>query len=110
MLTDFFPDEPCAAGLDLCPPGYRIPALEDDIKNILSRGWSFLAEDMDEIVGVAVCNVEDKNCSPEEKEGVFPDKFLRLERFFEDLKNNCDLFETVNNIKSLHKFLKYFLD
>ena len=47
MLTDFFPDEPCAAGLDLCPPGYRIPALEADIKNILSRGWSFLAEDMD---------------------------------------------------------------
>ena len=57
LLTDFFPDEPCAAGLDLCPPGYRIPALEDDIKNILSRGWSFLAEDMDQVVGVAICNV-----------------------------------------------------
>ena len=46
LLTDFFPDEPCAAGLDLCPPGYRIPALEQDFRNIMARGWSFLAEDM----------------------------------------------------------------
>ena len=78
LLTDFFPDEPCAAGLDLCPPGYRIPALEQDFKNIMSRGWSFLAEDMvnirimcatwnmklhhillkDKVVGVVICDVE----------------------------------------------------
>lgn len=46
LLTDFFPYEPCAVGLDLCPLGYRIPALEQDINNILSKGWSFLAEEM----------------------------------------------------------------
>ena len=23
LLTDFFPHEPCAVGLDLCPLGYR---------------------------------------------------------------------------------------
>jgi len=101
LLTDFFPDEPCAAGLDLCPPGYRIPALEDDIKSILSRGWSFLAEDMDQVVGVAICNVEDKNCSNDEREGIFPDKFLKLERFFEDLKSNCDLYATTERLLDL---------
>ena len=46
LLTDFFPYEPCAVGLDLCPLGYRIPALESDLRNILLNGWSFLAEDM----------------------------------------------------------------
>ena len=23
LRTDFYPHEPCAVGLDLCPPGYR---------------------------------------------------------------------------------------
>ena len=46
LLTDFFPHEPCAAGLDLCPLGYRIPALESELRNILLKGWSYLAEDM----------------------------------------------------------------
>ena len=45
LLTDFFPDEPCAAGVSLCPPGYEIPALQADIRSMLGRGWSFLAED-----------------------------------------------------------------
>ena len=35
LLTDFFPHEPCAVGLDLCPLGYRIPALESELRNIL---------------------------------------------------------------------------
>merc|ERR1711934_1307543 len=81
LLTDFFPDEPCAAGLDLCPPGYRIPALEQDFKNIMSRGWSFLAESMDKVVGVVICDVENKDGNQEEPVGIFPEQFLKLERF-----------------------------
>ena len=48
LLTDFFPDEPCAAGVSLCPPGYEIPALQADIrKDKIAKisfilFWSFL--------------------------------------------------------------------
>lgn len=93
LLTDFFPDEPCAAGLSLCPPGYRIPALEQDFRNIMARGWSFLAEDMEKIVGVVICDVERKDEVREEPVGIFPETFLKLERFFRDMKGNIDLFE-----------------
>ena len=57
LLTDFFPDEPCAVGLSLCPLGYRIPALESQFRNILLKGWSFLAEDM---VGWFVISLSDE--------------------------------------------------
>merc|ERR1712203_363161 len=93
LLTDFFPYEPCAVGLNLCPLGYRIPALESDFRNILLNGWSFLAEDMDQVVGVVLCDLHDKNQPILEKDGVFPQRFHQLERFFDDLKSPCDLFE-----------------
>ena len=125
LLTDFFPDEPCAAGLDLCPPGYRIPALEQDFKNIMSRGWSFLAEDMvnirinvchmdhevillkDKVVGVVICDVENKDEKQEEPVGIFPEQFLKLERFFTDLKSNIDLFEEVKMLSFLEDISQY---
>ena len=125
LLTDFFPDEPCAAGLDLCPPGYRIPALEQDFKNIMSRGWSFLAEDMvnirinvchmdhevillkDKVVGVVICDVENKDEKQEEPVGIFPEQFLKLERFFTDLKSNIDLFEEVKMLSFLEDICRY---
>jgi len=101
LLTDFFPYEPCAVGLDLCPLGYRIPPLESDIRNILLKGWSFLAEDMDQVVGVVICDLQDKNQSELEKDGVFPKKFHQLERFFDDLKSPCDLFEKTERVLDL---------
>ena len=45
LRTDFFPHVPCAIGLSFCPLGYRIPALEDDIKMMLEEGRSFVAVD-----------------------------------------------------------------
>ena len=43
LRTDFFPHEPCAVGLSFCPLGYRIPALEEDIKMMMEEGRSFIA-------------------------------------------------------------------
>ena len=133
LLTDFFPDEPCAAGVSLCPPGYEIPALQADIRkdkiakisfilfwsfsfssffkdfaslylnyirSMLGRGWSFLAEDPeDRVVAAVICDLEHKDgAAPEVKEGaVYPDKFLKLERFFDDLKGRFDVFQKVDN-------------
>ena len=49
----------------------------------------------DQVVGVALCDLHDKNQPELEKDGVFPQKFHQLERFFDDLKSPCDLFEKV---------------
>ena len=54
-------------------------------------------------MGVAICDVEVKEGDiggPEKGDGlVFPDKFIKLEKFFEDLKSNLDLFETVRKLQ-----------
>ena len=68
------------------------------IRNMLGRGWSFLAEDPeDRVVAAVICDLEHKDgAAPEVKEGaVYPDKFLKLERFFDDLKSPCEIFDTV---------------
>ena len=49
----------------------------------------------DEVVGVVICDVENKDGKQEEPVGIFPERFLKLERFFTDLKSNIDLFEEV---------------
>ena len=46
-------------------------------------------------MGVVLCDLHDKNQPAVEKDGVFPQKFHQLERFFDDLKSPCDLFEKV---------------
>ena len=51
--------------------------------------------DQDQVVGVVLCDLHDKNQPAVEKDGVFPQKFHQLERFFDDLKSPCDLFEKV---------------
>ena len=47
------------------------------------------------IVGVVICNVERKDEIREDPVGIFPEQFLKLERFFRDMKSNIDLFEEV---------------
>ena len=47
------------------------------------------------VVGVVICDVERKDEVREEPVGIFPEKFLKLERFFRDMKGNIDLFEEV---------------
>ena len=111
LRSHFFPHEPAAAGLSLCPPGYRIPALERDIARQLGQGRSFLATDQqvtgnhrtstvslgvqDQVVGVVICTLagdnKDREQTEEEEEDPFPETFLKLERFFADLKKGCDL-------------------
>ena len=49
----------------------------------------------DQVVGVVLCDLHDKNQPALEKDGIFPQKFHQLERFFDDLKSPCDLFEKV---------------
>ena len=49
LRSDFFPHEPCAVGLSLCPAGYRIPALEEDIRRKIREGRSFLASQEESI-------------------------------------------------------------
>ena len=70
---------------------------------MLGRGWSFLAENPeDRVVAAVICDLEHKdNAAPEVKEGavsaVYPDKFLKLERFFDDLKGRFNVFQKVHN-------------
>lgn len=49
----------------------------------------------EKIVGVVICDVERKDEVREEPVGIFPEKFLKLDRFFRDMKGNIDLFEEV---------------
>ena len=73
------------------------------IRSMLGRGWSFLAEDPeDRVVAAVICDLEHKDgAAPEVKEcavsAVYPDKFLKLERFFDDLKGRFDVFQKVDN-------------
>ena len=67
---------------------------------MLGHGWSFLAEDPeDRVVAAVICDLEHKDsAAPEVEEGaVYPDKFLKLERFFDDLKGRFDVFQKVDN-------------
>ena len=54
------------------------------------------------MVAAVICDLEHKDsAAPEMKEGavsaVYPDKFLKLERFFDDLKGRFDVFQKVHN-------------
>ena len=55
-------------------------------------------------MGVVLCDLHDKTQPMLEKDGVFPEKFHQLERFFDDLKSPYDLFEKVK-IKFLRQYL-----
>ena len=173
LRTDFYPYEPCAVGLDLCPLGYRwsdvheqeqnlweeisltfalarIPALEAALVKIMDEGRSYVAfdqeapevtifvtwyqdhirstdclgqtealfehdinqsdafskiswkfihicsplatqESTESIVGVVLCSLMRRNDSsdnPNEEEFDLPEKFRKLEKFFDDLKTD----------------------
>lgn len=108
LRKDFYTEEPCAVGINLCPLGYRIPALEADIVRILGQGHSFLAVD-DGLIGVIICSMVTKGEHEEHEEGeVFPAKFLKLEQFFEDLKGDYgkfDMFSSLETDKVLDLFI-----
>jgi len=98
LRTDFYPYEPCAVGLDLCPLGYRIPALEAALVKIMEEGRSYVAveeeapeESTESIVGVVLCSLmkrDDSTNNPDEEEFDLPEKFRKLEKFFDDLKTD----------------------
>ena len=57
----------------------------------------------DSVIGVVICSLAQRvKVMPEEqKEGIFPEKFFILEKFFDDLKGNFgnfDLFDSVLNM------------
>ena len=45
---------------------------------------------------MAICDVETQESGEQEDHGVLPEKFFKLENFFQDLKKDVDLFENVN--------------
>ena len=49
----------------------------------------------DKVVGVVLCDLLQRDEPEKEREGVFPKKFLQLERFFLDLEGSCDIYEKV---------------
>ena len=57
----------------------------------------------DSVIGVVICSLaqREKVMPEEQKEGIFPEKFFILEKFFDDLKGNFgnfDLFDLVQNL------------
>ena len=54
LKVNFFPFEPCAVNIDLCPLGYKIPALEESIVEILAKGYSIGAFDGEEMYGIVI--------------------------------------------------------
>ena len=55
----------------------------------------------DSVIGVVICSLAQREMSEEQKEGIFPEKFFILEKFFDDLKGNFgnfDLFDSVLNL------------
>ena len=47
-------------------------------------------------MGVAICDVETLETGPQEGHGVLPQKFYKLEQFFQDLKSDVNLFKNVS--------------
>ena len=95
LRNNFFVHEPCAAAVNLCPLGYRIPALENLIKGILVKGLSFLAVKDEAVVGVVVCDIKDKEEDQARvgEEETFPQTFLELGQFFHDLSTDYGTYD-----------------
>ena len=81
---------------------YRIPALEDDIVDILKKGISlaaFAIDDPAKIVGVAVLDEKVKGQKePTVNNRTYPETFKKLEGFFVDLSTvfgSYDIFEAL---------------
>ena len=110
LRVHFFPREPCAQNLDLCPLGYQIPALEQSIEDILSLNLSIGAFQDGDLIGIVILDSKgtevepngDKICSK------YPEKFQKLDRFFTDLCTNygkLDIFERLKAQKILDIFI-----
>ena len=54
LRENFFPNEPCAKNIDLCPLGYKIPALEQSIAEILKQGYSIGAFRGDKLIALVI--------------------------------------------------------
>ena len=102
LREHFFPNEPCAKAIDLCPLGYRMEAVENDIRNHLAKRMSMAAylPGRDEMVGVMILAEKSKNDDNIDLAalGTYPQRFVELDRFFQDLCTNC------GNINVLEKY------
>ena len=54
LRENFFPFEPCAQNIDLCPLGYKIPALEESIVETLAKEYSIGAFNGKELIGLSI--------------------------------------------------------
>ena len=96
LRNNFLSHEPCAAAVNLCPLGYRIPAWENLIKGILVKGISFLAVKDETVVGVVVCDIKKDKEEAQAwvgKEEIFPQTLLELRQFFHDLSTNYGTYD-----------------
>eukprot|EP00095_Tigriopus_kingsejongensis_P000557 maker-scaffold991_size72796-snap-gene-0.9 protein:Tk00557 transcript:maker-scaffold991_size72796-snap-gene-0.9-mRNA-1 annotation:"dopamine n-acetyltransferase-like" len=98
LREHFFPNEPCAKALDLCPHGYAIPALEKDVTKILEQKVSLAAylPDNNKIIGVVLLKLQSEHEEALDLEGPeepddelkclgYPDKLKKLYGLFDDL-------------------------
>ena len=90
---------------------YRIPALEDDIVDILKKGISlaaFAIDDPAKIVGVAVLDEKVKGQKEStDNNRTYPETFKKLEGFFVDLSTvfgSYDIFESLQVKSSTYMF------
>lgn len=88
LRENFFPFEPCAVNIDLCPLGYQIPALEKSIQDIINKGYSIGAFQDDQLIGLVILDDKDKSTDHHDNDLQMPEKFCKLDKFFNDLCTN----------------------
>ena len=112
LRNHFFPNEPCAKAINLCPLGYRMDAVEEDIKSHLAKRLSLAAflPGSNEMVGVMILAEKSKldDNSDMASIGTYPQKFIELDKFFQDLctnYGNLNIFDKYGCDKSLDIFI-----
>ncbi|XP_059097257.1 uncharacterized protein LOC131891645 [Tigriopus californicus] len=122
LREHFFPNEPCAKALDLCPHGYTIPALERLVTKILEEGLSLAAylPNNNKIVGLILLKRQvpedgdqgSQEIGEDDKEKIKclgnPVKLEKLYKFFDDLTMNygkSSIFEELNVKEVLDIFI-----
>ncbi|XP_023322794.1 uncharacterized protein LOC111697130 isoform X2 [Eurytemora carolleeae] len=95
----FFPHEPAAVGLDLCPKGYAIPGVEKTVLSMLETEYSLVAEEDGQLIGVLVANLKtgedddsDEKKPEKDDSDELPEKMIKLLSFFDDLSTDFGRF------------------
>lgn len=88
LFNFFYSTEPCFTALNVCPRGYQIPALEEDISDILKENLSsgIYLEGPDDLLGCVLLSQrkeEEDLTSPIKK---YPQPFIKRRKFLTDVE------------------------